>query len=79
VTAVASESAFSTGGRVLDDFRTSLTPFMLEALVCTQDWLRRPAVDIREVTEELAIVQQGILFPCLLAFVNLLYVCNVTN
>jgi hypothetical protein len=79
ITTVASESAFSTGGRVLDDFRTSLTLFMLEALVCTQDWLRRPAVDIREITEELAIVQQGILFPCLLAFVNLLYVCNVTN
>jgi hypothetical protein len=51
---------------------------MLEALVCTQDWLRRPAVDIREITEELAIVQQGTFFPSLLAFVNLRYVCNIT-
>ncbi|KAI3685928.1 hypothetical protein L1987_79597 [Smallanthus sonchifolius] len=34
---VASESAFSTGGRVLDCFRTSLTPKMVEALVCAQD------------------------------------------
>jgi hypothetical protein len=32
---VASESDFSTGGRILDDFRSSLTPFMVEALVCT--------------------------------------------
>jgi hypothetical protein len=39
ITTVASESAFSTGGRILDDFRTSLTLFMLEALVCMQDWL----------------------------------------
>ncbi|KAL4282107.1 hypothetical protein GQ457_03G007700 [Hibiscus cannabinus] len=40
VSTVASESAFSTGGRVLDSFRTSLTPRLVEALVCTQDWIR---------------------------------------
>ena len=40
VSTVASESAFSTGGRVLDCFRTALTPRMVEALVCAQDWLR---------------------------------------
>ena len=73
ITTVASESAFSTGGRILDDFRTSLTPFMLEALVCTQDWLRRPTVDIKESTEELAIIEKGIIFAYLLAFVYLLY------
>ena len=70
ITTVASESAFSTSGRILDDFRTSLTPFMLEALVCTQDWLRRPTVDIKESTEELAIIEKGIIFPSLIAFVN---------
>ncbi|KAL4281262.1 hypothetical protein GQ457_03G008280 [Hibiscus cannabinus] len=40
VSTVASESAFSTGRRVLDSFRTSLTPRLVEALVCTQDWVR---------------------------------------
>ncbi|KAL4290133.1 hypothetical protein GQ457_14G014970 [Hibiscus cannabinus] len=40
VSTVASESAFSTGGRVLDSFRTSLTPRFVEALTCTQDWIR---------------------------------------
>jgi DNA-binding XRE family transcriptional regulator len=72
ITSVASESAFSTVGRIMDDFRTSLTPFMLEALVCTQDWLRRPTVDITEITEELENVEKGIIFPYLLTFVNLL-------
>ncbi|GKV07140.1 hypothetical protein SLEP1_g18942 [Rubroshorea leprosula] len=41
VSTVASESAFSTSGRVLDDFRSSLTPKMAQALVFTQDWLRK--------------------------------------
>lgn len=37
---VASENAFSLGGRVVDPFRASLTPKTVEALVCTSDWLR---------------------------------------
>lgn len=40
VSSVASESAFSTGGRILDQYRSCLTPDMVEALVLTQDWLR---------------------------------------
>nr|KYP31662.1 Putative AC transposase [Cajanus cajan] len=37
VSIVASESAFSIGGRILDPYRSSLTPRMVEALICTQD------------------------------------------
>nr|XP_043626184.1 zinc finger BED domain-containing protein RICESLEEPER 2-like [Erigeron canadensis] len=40
VSTVASESVFSTSGRVLDPFRSSLTPMIVESLICTQDWLR---------------------------------------
>lgn len=40
VSTVASESAFSTSGRILDSFRSSLSPKMLEALVCTQSWIK---------------------------------------
>ena len=39
VSSVASESAFSTGGRVLSPFRSSLLPSTIEALICTQDWI----------------------------------------
>ncbi|MCI26300.1 zinc finger BED domain-containing protein ricesleeper 1-like, partial [Trifolium medium] len=40
VLTVASESAFSTGGRIFDSFRSCLNPKMAEALFCAQDWLR---------------------------------------
>ena len=40
VSSVASESAFSTSGRILDPYRSCLTPYMIEALVCTQQWIR---------------------------------------
>ena len=52
VSTVASESAFSTGGRILDQFRSSLTPKLVECLICTQDWLRASSVPI-EVEERL--------------------------
>jgi hypothetical protein len=38
VTTVASESAFSTSGRVLSDHRSRLTPKTSEALMWSQDW-----------------------------------------
>lgn len=39
VSTVASESAFSAGGRVVDPYRSRLDPDMVEALVCTKDWI----------------------------------------
>ena len=36
---VESESAFSTSGRILDPFRSSLKPKTVERLICAKNWL----------------------------------------
>ena len=42
VSTVASESAFSTGGRTLSSHRSRLHPHTVEALMCTQNWIWAP-------------------------------------
>ncbi|KAG2540024.1 hypothetical protein PVAP13_9NG518114 [Panicum virgatum] len=39
VSTVASEYAFSAGGRVVDPFRSRLDPEMVQALICMKDWV----------------------------------------
>ncbi|XP_056695824.1 zinc finger BED domain-containing protein RICESLEEPER 1-like [Spinacia oleracea] len=52
VSTVASESAFSVGGRHVDQFRSSLTPKMAQALICGQDWLRPATATSKMNVEE---------------------------
>ncbi|KAK9195357.1 hypothetical protein WN943_003478 [Citrus x changshan-huyou] len=40
VSTVTSESPFGTEGRILNPFRSSLTPKTIKSLICTQNWLR---------------------------------------
>ncbi|KAA0068144.1 zinc finger BED domain-containing protein RICESLEEPER 2-like isoform X3 [Cucumis melo var. makuwa] len=51
ISTVPFESAFSTGGRVLDSFRSSLTPQTAEALICAQNWIQSKPLD--DMTEEI--------------------------
>ncbi|KAL0400182.1 UNVERIFIED_CONTAM: putative AC transposase [Sesamum radiatum] len=54
VSTIASESAFSTSGRVIDAFRSSLSPKMVEALIYTQDWLRAtPWIELCAIMEDI--------------------------
>ena len=78
ISTVASESAFSTGGRVIDATRSSLTNVTTEALICTQDWIQNTPVDIQfkqitaaileEQRERLAKIELGTYFFIILSF-----------
>ncbi|KAK3194502.1 hypothetical protein Dsin_025812 [Dipteronia sinensis] len=39
ISTVASESSFSTSGRIVSSHRNRLLPSTLEAIMCTQNWL----------------------------------------
>uniref|UniRef100_A0A803MLD9 Transposase n=1 Tax=Chenopodium quinoa TaxID=63459 RepID=A0A803MLD9_CHEQI len=58
ISTVASESAFIARGRHLDSFRSSLTPKMVQALICSQDWLRPRKDKERGVEEKLEEIEQ---------------------
>ncbi|XP_055835078.1 uncharacterized protein LOC129903553 [Solanum dulcamara] len=63
ILSIASKSAFSTEGRLLDSFRSSLTPNLVQALVCLQDWLRskklKQSFSVEEDLDNLEQLEQG--------------------
>lgn len=60
VSTVSSESVFSTSGRVLDPFRSSLTSTIVKALICTQDWLRISSKqEVEEDCEQIQEIDEG--------------------
>uniref|UniRef100_A0A0D2ZZW7 HAT C-terminal dimerisation domain-containing protein n=1 Tax=Brassica oleracea var. oleracea TaxID=109376 RepID=A0A0D2ZZW7_BRAOL len=40
VSSVASESAFSTSGRIINPHRSCLTHYMIEVLMCSEQWMK---------------------------------------
>uniref|UniRef100_A0A9I9E5P5 HAT C-terminal dimerisation domain-containing protein n=1 Tax=Cucumis melo TaxID=3656 RepID=A0A9I9E5P5_CUCME len=61
VSTVVSESAFSTGRRVVDSSRCSLTSKTVEALICTQNWLNYDPIhlQIQHELEEASKFEEG--------------------
>ena len=58
VSTITSESAFSTGGRILDPFRSSLSPLMVQNLVCAQDWLQALVpISFRKSKDEVEVLE----------------------
>nr|GEU81963.1 zinc finger BED domain-containing protein RICESLEEPER 2-like [Tanacetum cinerariifolium] len=68
ISTVTFKSVFSTSGRVLDSYRSSLGDKMIECLICTQDWLRiglnpQKDEDFDTITQiEKALMEQEALF-----------------
>ena len=65
ISTVAFENAFSTSGRILDAFRSSLSSKTVEALVCSQNWLKKDhTINLQEILKEVEKyedITQGIL------------------
>ncbi|KAH0725540.1 hypothetical protein KY284_001405 [Solanum tuberosum] len=57
ISSVASECAFSTRGHILDSFWSSLTPKLIQALVCLQDWHQSEPQPI-SIEEDLDFLEQ---------------------
>ena len=50
---VSSESAFSTRGRILDSFCSSLSPTTVEALIYAQNWCRSIEQNVNDLQVEI--------------------------
>ena len=76
ISTAASESAFSTGRRVLDVFRSSLTPKNIEALVYIQDWLRfsKELISIEEALDELEKFEKGVFLLAMHCFIIIYFI-----
>ncbi|KAL4333087.1 hypothetical protein GQ457_07G000890 [Hibiscus cannabinus] len=74
ISTVASESAFSTGGRVLDSLRSSLSRRTIEALICAQDWLRtsHSPLFVEETLEDLEKFESDLVDTAVIKYIEIL-------
>jgi hypothetical protein len=73
VSTVASELAFSTGGRILDPFRSSLSPDMVQVIFCSQNWLKSSIpISLHNAMDEVELLQEEYDFSKILNFLKVL-------
>ncbi|XP_050222385.1 zinc finger BED domain-containing protein RICESLEEPER 2-like [Mercurialis annua] len=65
ISTVASESTFISGGRILDAFRSSLTPKIVEGLICGQDLLResKEPLCVEQLIDEIENIEKDLPKP----------------
>ena len=79
ISTVASESAFSRSGRILDAIKSSLSSKTVEAIVCSQNWLKKNhTINLQEILEEVEKyedITQGIIHKsfCLVIYIFVIY------
>ena len=76
ISTVASESTFSTGGRVIDQYRSSLKPDIVEALVCTKDLLYGQQGNIRLLVICIFNFFIYFFFLTLITLISLIFLCR---
>ena len=58
ISTIAFELVFSIRGRILDPFRSSLSPLMVQNLVCAQDWLQALVpISFRKSKDEVEVLE----------------------
>ena len=62
VSTVAFELAFSTRGCIVDPFRSSLSPFMVQNLVCSQNWFQATVpISHRQLRDDIEALEEELL------------------
>jgi len=85
VSAVVSETTFSIDGRILDPFRSSLSPSTVQVLVCCQNWLSLAPIPINirtfmDYIENSEIIKSGNFFyklKCSYFLISFIYICLI--
>ena len=75
ISIVTSEYAFSTVGRYFDAFRSSLSPNIVQSLVCAQDWLRNSLtpINIEEDLQDIEKIEANNFFYSIFLFSHFLF------